>query len=472
MSVKHTVTILGTGDFGRALAKPLLQAGYSVTFGSRHPEKRDLSARDPALAGAKLCSIEEAITASNIVFLALHTSAQQQLHIFQQQLAGKVLVDVSNVPKVDSHQSNAEKLQQMFPQSQVVKAFNTLSAYTLMTGYSTANLDVHIAGDDEDSVQTVLEVARRMGFNAVVWGNLQMAREMEASNAKLFTGWGTPLIVAAVTQAVWLGYAIINSHILKGTDWSRLPMNTTGKCLGCASITLLTFCYLPGCIAAFTQLINGTKHKPFSSFLDRWLKMRKQLGLIALWLAVAHCIISLPQINPGYYSKWFQNYDVTIPANQTEDITVNLGLRMDWIGECVMAFGTLAVGFMAILGIGSLPSVGSSMNWKQWVFVQSYLGYFCLCLAAIHVSFITCPGWNKKPFNETIRGMGFLSVQLPYFTLFLRLLLFLPCLSVPLFKIRQGWERGARNDIEDGKPVSNGIHNSSYDMEMAPNSKL
>jgi hypothetical protein len=33
------VAIVGTGDFGRALARKLVQAGYKVTFGSRNPDR-------------------------------------------------------------------------------------------------------------------------------------------------------------------------------------------------------------------------------------------------------------------------------------------------------------------------------------------------------------------------------------------------------------------------------------------------
>lgn len=35
----ETVSILGTGDFGRALGARLVQAGYNVVFGSRDPKR-------------------------------------------------------------------------------------------------------------------------------------------------------------------------------------------------------------------------------------------------------------------------------------------------------------------------------------------------------------------------------------------------------------------------------------------------
>lgn len=44
----------------------------------------------------------------------------------------------------------------------------------------------------------------------------------------------------------------------------------------------------PGLLAAYIQLWRGTKYSRFPKWLDDWLKMRKQLGLIMLGLAGIH----------------------------------------------------------------------------------------------------------------------------------------------------------------------------------------
>ena len=54
------------------------------------------------------------------------------------------------------------------------------------------------------------------------------------------------------------------------------------------ALTLLAACYLPGVLAAYLQLIRGTKYSWFPSWLDNWLKMRKQLGLLMLFAASIH----------------------------------------------------------------------------------------------------------------------------------------------------------------------------------------
>lgn len=43
-----------------------------------------------------------------------------------------------------------------------------------------------------------------------------------------------------------------------------------------------------GLIAAYIQLWRGTKYSRFPNWLDDWLKMRKQLGLLMLGMAAVH----------------------------------------------------------------------------------------------------------------------------------------------------------------------------------------
>ena len=463
MTITNTISILGTGDFGRALAKALLQGGYQVVVGSRRPEHRNLARRDPALEEVRVVALVEAIHESDVIFLALHSEAQDQLKALENHLANKILVDVSNVTKKDKV-SNAEKLQSLLPKSIVVKAFNTQSAYAIMTGLSSGNRDVHVAAADPMARQTVMEVAQRMGFSTISYGGLQAARELEAMTTTLFRGWGTPLIVSFIVFAFWFTYGTVRYHYIKDHAWSRVPMNTMNKAQGCTAITLLALCFLPGCFAGFAQLVYGTKHRSFAPWLDRWLRMRKELGLLALWTSCVHSVLSLVQLNPGYYAKWYGESEIYIPGDNKEDIFFKLNPRMTWIGECVVAFGVFALGLMVILAITSLPSVGSRMNWRQWTFVQSYLGHICLLLAAVHVSFNACPSWSTTPMEQTVQKLSFLSILLPYLTLFLRLLLVLPCFSIFLWKIRRGWECCQKStvDLEGGKPVSVGPSHSKY----------
>jgi len=129
---------------------------------------------------------------------------------------------------------------------------------------------------------------------------------------------------------------------------------------------------------------------------------------------------------------------------------------MNWIGEGAVFFGVIALGLMSILGIASLPSVGSLMNWRQWVFVQSQLGYICLFISTVHLAFKACPSWQKNPFSKTVQKLSFLSIPLPLLTLILRLILLIPCISNHLEKIRRGSERCHQSGYQEKRLATNG----------------
>lgn len=128
------ISIIGSGDFSRSLALRLVASGYRVMVGSRHP-KRGGRASFPE--GVELLSQKEAAGGeARVVFIAVHPEFYPTLEGLREALAGKVLVDVSNATRLDGgmQRSNAEWLAEIFPHSQVVKAFNVVSAWTLQTG--------------------------------------------------------------------------------------------------------------------------------------------------------------------------------------------------------------------------------------------------------------------------------------------------------------------------------------------------
>ena len=148
------ITILGSGDFGRALALRMVQSGYTVCIGSRNPERnRYISSINSTKkinrnirfhkfffralvekVGAKLMKTEEAIDASHIIVMAVPKDFydRQPLKL----LEGKTVIDVSNRATLHRKEevSQAEYLQSLLPKSAVIKSFNVLSAYALESG--------------------------------------------------------------------------------------------------------------------------------------------------------------------------------------------------------------------------------------------------------------------------------------------------------------------------------------------------
>ena len=102
-----------------------------------------------------------------------------------------------------------------------------------------------------------------------------------------------------------------------------LPLSNINWYLAQHALTMLALCYLPGCLAGYIQLYRGTKYSRFPKFLDRWLKMRKQLGLLMLLSASLHVILILKFsvmknlfLNPKFESKFL--------------LFSNLGLHVSW----------------------------------------------------------------------------------------------------------------------------------------------
>lgn len=90
-----------------------------------------------AISGVDLqvTSQMEAASQADLIFIAVYPEHHSTLVSLKPALAGKTLVDVSNGLRINlDGPSNAELLADMFPESTVVKGFNTISAWTLQMG--------------------------------------------------------------------------------------------------------------------------------------------------------------------------------------------------------------------------------------------------------------------------------------------------------------------------------------------------
>merc|ERR1711884_531170 len=171
----EAVTILGSGDFGRALAGTLRRAGCRVTLASREPERNRALCPD----GVSLRGLESLANAS-LVVVAVPRDFYHTLpaHL----LAGKILVDVSNrstTRRGADGVSQAEYLASLFPTATVVKAFNVLSAYSLESGGLQGSKQVPIAGETRTSRERVASLVTAAGFPPLGLGKLQAARTIE-----------------------------------------------------------------------------------------------------------------------------------------------------------------------------------------------------------------------------------------------------------------------------------------------------
>ena len=470
MSKNKVIGILGTGDFGRALAKRLIRCGYDVIMGSRNPDYQRVTSIDEELTPVKVATINEVLSNENIsiVFLAVHAK-NFSLCITPSidSLGNKILIDISNQDKLRNGESNAEKLAEEFPTLRIVKAFNTLSAYAMESDTFGGAKQVLIASNDQEAREKVSALSREMGFTPIDYGMLRSARDLEAYPLTLMYGWGRPTLF---TFGIFIGWNVVliikywnyygrSKHKFK---WSNIPLAYLNKPVCLTAITLLALSYLPGCLAAFLQIINGTKYKRFPDWFDQWLKARKMLGLYALFFSAWHVAISGIFMSPGYMGSWFETTKVHFPEN-TSGFVHDFSVKMNLKGEGTISVGILALLLMSILGLSSLPSVGAVLNWREWRFVQSHLGYVTLFLVTSHVVIFALPGWIKHP-KKFFYFNSFMCCIIPFIVLLMKLLLITPCIGGYVDQIRGGWERTQRYK-KTVEPVE--LQNVSVNPEVA-----
>ncbi len=187
------ITIIGAGNMGQAISGLVTRGGNSVQLLTRND-------KDTAVAG-------------DIVVLALpYGSLEEVVAERSDQLAGKVVVDISNPLDfatfdslvVPSDSSATAELAGRLPQSKVLKAFNTNFAATLNSGkVGDDTVTVLIAGDDKEAKDSLAAVIEAAGLVALDLGGLKRARELEAVGF-------AQLVLAATEQVGWTaGLAIV-----------------------------------------------------------------------------------------------------------------------------------------------------------------------------------------------------------------------------------------------------------------------
>ena len=187
------IAVIGTGMVGRTLGEGLAKVGHDVVVGTRDPART--RARDEwGATSLSLASYGQIGVGADLFINA--TSGDASLEALQavgdEALAGKVLIDVSNALDrssgfpptlfVCNTDSLAEQLQRAFPRTNVVKAFNTMTAAVMLNPGVVGEGDttVFMAGNDADARATVAAVATDLGWTDVMdLGDVTAARGLE-----------------------------------------------------------------------------------------------------------------------------------------------------------------------------------------------------------------------------------------------------------------------------------------------------
>ena len=183
-----TITIIGTGNMGQAIASLAAKGGHRVQL---------LGSSD----------IDSEVTGDIVVLAVPYSAVGEVIAQRGSSLADRVVVDITNPVDfatfdslvVPSDSSATVEIASALPDSRVLKAFNTTFAGTLVSGtVGTVRTTVLIAGDDADAKSQLAAIVTAGGLEAVDAGSLSRAHELEALGFLQMT-------LAASEKITWTG---------------------------------------------------------------------------------------------------------------------------------------------------------------------------------------------------------------------------------------------------------------------------
>jgi hypothetical protein len=215
------IGLLGTGVVGRTLGSALLRSGHEVRMGSRSAGNEAAVAWASEIGGpATEGTFADAAGFGELVVNATAGAASLQAleAAGAEQLAGKVLVDVSNpldmskgMPPtltVCNDDSLAEQIQRAYPDVRVVKALNTVTASVMVEPSLVAGSHtIFVAGDEDAAKAQVRVLLGEFGWadEAILdLGDITAARGMEMYLPlwlRLWGATGSPILNVEVRGA-------------------------------------------------------------------------------------------------------------------------------------------------------------------------------------------------------------------------------------------------------------------------------
>jgi predicted dinucleotide-binding enzyme len=187
------IGIIGSSNVAQALGQGFLQLGHDVMLGSRDPQKL-VDWKDQAGEKAHSGTFREAAAFGDLLVLAVKgTAAEKALEMAgAENLRGKTVIDTTN-PIADAPPVNGvlqyttslggslmEQLQQAYPDTRFVKAFNSIgSPFMVNPDFGGEKPSMFICGNDEEAKSEISGILDRFGFEVEDMGQVEAARAIE-----------------------------------------------------------------------------------------------------------------------------------------------------------------------------------------------------------------------------------------------------------------------------------------------------
>jgi predicted dinucleotide-binding enzyme len=193
-SAPRKIGVIGSGKIGGTVGTLWVKAGHQVFFSSRHPEElKDLVSG--LGSSARAGTPEEAIAFGDAILLAVPYKAYPQLgQDYAKALAGKIVLDAGNATVARDGQELVNEVQQngigrtsakYFPGARIVRAFNSVGSSILAREANKKSplVAIPLAGDDREALEVVSGLVRDAGFEPVIVGGLDRAKEFQMGTA-------------------------------------------------------------------------------------------------------------------------------------------------------------------------------------------------------------------------------------------------------------------------------------------------
>lgn len=183
------ITIIGSGNMAKGIGARLVSGGHKVVIHARDEAKGNelVDHLKSVKSSADVSVAAVGDDADDIVILATPYTETENIAEQYDGFDGKIVVDITNPVDFATFQlipepgvSGAQEIAKLLPNAKLVKAFNTVFAGTLETGVVDGKeLDVFVAGDDQEAKNKVSELIKSSGMRPIDVGPLANARHLE-----------------------------------------------------------------------------------------------------------------------------------------------------------------------------------------------------------------------------------------------------------------------------------------------------
>ncbi|HVN53905.1 MAG TPA: NAD(P)-binding domain-containing protein [Anaerolineaceae bacterium] len=183
------IAILGYGRIGSSLGKKWVEAGHTLCFGVRDPQKSQVRELVSSLGSrVSACDIPQAIEASEVVVFAIPGSAMDQtIAIHAGALNGKMIIDTAN--KMTGPVANSlATFVHLTPEARYFRAFNIYGWENFENpDHHGETADLFYCGPDGEPRTKMEQLIREVGLRPVCLGDTDKVEVVDALLQVWFT---------------------------------------------------------------------------------------------------------------------------------------------------------------------------------------------------------------------------------------------------------------------------------------------